>query len=147
MTRRKRVGWRGEGVPTVADRMSVFRDMSGFFLLEVEQAQERAKRMKRGPAREQVEKVLKCALAAGLATEEWRKRPGEEEAVRAAKFLSTVPGVAFAALGWYVSPAQKAWSDRLAQLTRDSLDLLEDLADLSPYARPIAAEVDPDSWR
>lgn len=129
-----------------ADRLSIFRDMSGFFLLEVEQAEERAKYLKKGPGREQIEKVLRCARAAGLAVEEWRKHPGEEEAIRAAKFLSTVPGVVFTTLGWYVSSSQKSWGARLEQISRDALELLEDLASLSPYARPIFDEFDENDW-
>jgi hypothetical protein len=129
-----------------ADRWSIFRDMSGFFLLEIEQAQERAKYLKKGPSREQIEKVLRCAHAAGLAVEEWRKHPGEDEAIRAAKFLTTIPGVVFTTLGWYVNTSQKSWGARLEQISRDAMDLLADLASFSPYARPIFDEFDEDDW-
>lgn len=129
-----------------AERLSMFRDMNGFYISEVEQAKERAKYLKKGPSREQIEKALRCAHVAGAAVEEWRKHPGEEEAIRAAKFLSTVPGEVFTTLGWYVSPSQKSWGARLEQIGRDAFELLEDLAYLSPYARPIFEEFREDDW-
>jgi hypothetical protein len=135
MSRKKRITWRGASEPSLVERMWLFREMVGLYLLEVEQAEARARRIRDKRNREAIASALKSAKIAGMAAEDWRKCPGEQEAEDAARFLALVPGLMLMTIGWRISSGP--WADRLEMIARDSQDVLEDLVRLSPYAAAV----------
>ena len=121
------------------ERMEVLDEAIGIYTRELGRAAGRAKRIADKKQRKAVSDFL---WAAGVTAEQLRayhQHPSEDAAEDAARgLLSLSPAALFTI--WIQLGGLLRWHNRIEQICRDALDMLDILATCSPIARAIADE-------
>ena len=123
---------------SAVERMAQLDEAIGIYSRELGRAAGRAKRIADEKERKAVTDFLWAATGTAKALRDFHRRPSEDAGEDAARALLSLSPAALFTIGFQLGASR--WSNRVQQICRDSLDMVDILATCSPIARAIADE-------